>query len=251
MRLEGRTAVVTGASRGMGRHLAAALVREGARVALLARASEALDATASGLGSSAMAVPCDIADPQSVRDAFAQVEQAFGGLDILVNNAGMSVVGVTETFTDAEILQQVAVNFTGAIFTCRSAIPMLRKSSDPHIVNISSESVKAPFALLSLYTASKAALENYTRSLRKELREDRIRVTILRSGSVDGSEMSRNWTDQEQQKRFVDTYTAWGNKLDSGTTPAPPEAMADTLIELLTLRRELNVDLLELRPLAP
>jgi NADP-dependent 3-hydroxy acid dehydrogenase YdfG len=235
----------------MGRLFAAALVREGARVALLARASDALEATAKELGASTIAIACDIADPQSVRDAFAQVEQEWGGLDILINNAGMSIVGTTETFSDSDIAQQVAVNFTGVIYTCRSAIPMLRQSSDPHIVNISSESVKQPYAMLSLYTSSKAALENYTRALRKELREDAIRVTILRSGYVDGSEMSRNWTDPVAQQAFVDTCISWGNLKETGSTPAPPDAMADALIDLLTLRRELNIDLLELRPLAP
>ncbi|MCK9541416.1 MAG: SDR family oxidoreductase [Novosphingobium sp.] len=251
MRLKGRKAVVTGASRGMGRHFAAALIREGAQVGLMARASESLEATAAELGASALPVACDIADPDSVRGAFAAVEQAFGGLDILVNNAGMSIVGTTETFSDSDIHQQIAVNFTGTIYTCRSALPLLRQSAEPHIVNISSESVKAPYPLLSLYAASKAGLENYTRALRKELRDDGIRVTILRSGYVDGSEMSRNWTDPEKQKQFVDTCIEWGNLRETGKTPAPPDAMADALVDLLALRRELNVDLLELRPLAP
>jgi NAD(P)-dependent dehydrogenase (short-subunit alcohol dehydrogenase family) len=233
----------------MGRHFAAAMVREGARVALLARKSDALDETAAALGAAAIAIPCDIGDPGSVRAAFAQVEAELGGLDVLVNNAGMSVVGTTETFSDEDILTQVAVNFTGVVFTCREAIPMLRKSAEPHIVNISSESIKQPFALLSLYTASKAALENYTRTLRKELRDDAIRVTILRSGHVGGSEMSRNWTDPVQAQAFIETCTSWGNFKEVGETAAPPEAMADALVDLLTLRRELNVDLFELRPL--
>jgi NAD(P)-dependent dehydrogenase (short-subunit alcohol dehydrogenase family) len=251
MRLEGKRIVVTGASRGIGRRFADALVREGAHVALLARASDALDTTARELGASAVAIPCDIADPQSVRDAFVQVEKALGGLDILINNAGMSIVGTTETFSDSDIEQQIAVNFTGTVYTCRSAIPMLRKSSDAHIVNISSESVKAPYAMLSLYAASKAALENYSRSIRKELRDDGIRVTIIRSGYVQGSEMQRNWTDPALQQKFIDTCISWGNYKESGSTGAPPEAVADALLDLLTLRRELNVDMLELRPLAP
>lgn len=251
MKLEGKRAIVTGASRGMGRHMAAALAREGARVAILARASDALDMAAETIGSRALPVACDITDPQSVRDAFATVERAFGGLDILVNNAGMSILGLTETFSDSDIERQIGVNFTGTVYTCRSAIPLLRASSAPHIVNISSESVKVPYAYLSIYTASKAALENYTAALRKELREDRIRVTIIRSGLVAGGEMSRNWPDLDLKAAFVETCRIWGNLKETGSTPAPPDAMADALIDLLTMRRELNVDMIELRPLAP
>jgi NADP-dependent 3-hydroxy acid dehydrogenase YdfG len=251
MRLEGRTVAVTGASRGMGRHLAAALIREGARVALLARASDALNAVAGQLGANALPVACDISDPQSVRNAFVSIEKHFGGLDILINNAGMSIIGTTEHYSDQDIAQQVAVNFTGVVYLCRSAIPLLRRSSEPHIVNVSSESVKQPYALLSLYTASKAALENYTRTLRKELREESIRVTLLRSGRVRGGEMTRNWTDPAMQKAFMEMSAEWGNHKESGNTAAAPEAMADALVAVLTLPRELNADMLELRPLAP
>ncbi|WP_242124155.1 SDR family oxidoreductase [Sphingobium sp. Sx8-8] len=248
--MQGRKAIVTGASRGMGRHLAQALVREGARVALLARPSAALDSTAREIGAQALPVGCDIADPHSVRNAFAAVEEAFGGLDILINNAGMSIVGHTESYSDTDIEQQIAVNFTGPVYTCRSAIPLLRQSAEPHIVNISSESVKVPYASLSLYAASKAALENYSAALRKELRDDRIRVTVLRSGFVGGSEMSRNW-DEAEQAAFYEAAMSWGNFKETGVTPAAPEDMATALVELLTLPRELNVDLIELRPLAP
>lgn len=251
MRLEGRLAAVTGASRGMGRHFAAALVREGARVALLARPSGALNAVATELGTAAVAIPCDIADPQSVREAFAAIEHEFGGLDILVNNAGMSVVGTTETYSDEDIHQQVAVNFTGPIFTCRSAIPLLRASKEPHIVNISSESVNMPYAMLSIYGSAKAALENYSHAIRKELRADGIRVTVLRSGYVGGSEMQRNWRAPELIQKFYDMANAWGNTAETGTTPAPPEAMANVLVDILTMNRELNVDLMQVRPLLP
>jgi NAD(P)-dependent dehydrogenase (short-subunit alcohol dehydrogenase family) len=251
VKLRGRRAIVTGGSRGMGRHIAAALVAEGAQVAILARASDALDQTAQALGQAALPVACDITDPASVRAAFAQVRAAFDGLDVLINNAGMSIPGQTEHYSDDDIAQQIGVNFTGAVHTCREAIPLLRQSDQPHILCVSSESVKTPYAQLSLYTASKAALENYCASLRKELRDDGIRVTVLRSGLVGGSEMQRNWHDPARKQAFLDVTRLWGNSAETGKTPAPPEAMAETVVAVLTARRELNIDLIEVRPLLP
>lgn len=235
----------------MGKRIAAALVKEGARVALLARASDALDTTADEIGANAVAVPCDISDPDAVRSAFATVEAEFGGLDILINNAGMSTLGHAWDYDDTAIARQVGVNFVGPIYTCRSAVPLLRKSGRGQIVNVSSESVKAPYPMLSVYGASKLALEYYTRALRKELRPHGVRVTTLRSGFIAGGEMSTVWDDPTLKREFLRQGQQQGSFFESGSTGAPAEAMAEALIGLLVMDPALNADLLELRPLAP
>ncbi len=235
----------------MGKHIAAALVKEGARVALLARASEALDRTASEIGANAIAVPCDISDPDAVRAAFETIAAQFGGLDILINNAGMSMLGHAWDYSDEAIQRQIGVNFTGPIYTCRAGVPLLRKSGRGQIVNISSESVKAPYPMLSVYGASKLALEYYTRALRKELRPYGVRVTTLRSGFIAGGEMSTVWDDPELKSEFLRQGQQQGSFFESGSTGAPAEAMAEALIGLLIMDPALNADLLELRPLAP
>ena len=251
MRLAGQSAIVTGSSRGMGKYFATTLAREGARVALFARASDALDRTAADIGANALPVACDISDPDAVRAAFEVVEAEFGSLDILVNNAGMSTLGRAWEYSDAAISRQIGVNFTGPIYTCRSAVPLLRKSSRASIVNVSSESVKAPYPMLSVYAAAKMGLEYYTRALRKELRPLNIRVSILRSGFVAGGEMSTQWDDPELRDEFVRVAREQGSFIESGTQGAPAQAMADALVGLLTMDPALNADIMELRPLAP
>ena len=251
MRLAGQVAIVTGSSRGVGKRFAAALAQEGAHVALFARASDALEKAASEIGENAIAVPCDLGDPDAVRAAFGVVEARYGGLDILINNAGASTPGHAWDYSDEAIQGQINVNFTGSIYTCRSAVPLLRKSQRGQIVNISSESVKAPYPMLSIYGASKLALEYYTRALRKELRPHGIRVTVLRSGFVAGGEMSMAWSDPALKAEFVRQSREQGSFVESGSTGAPAEAMAEALISLLVMDPALNADLLELRPLAP
>lgn len=248
--LEGRRAVVTGASRGMGRRMAEALVREGATVALMARPSEQLDSIAEALGEKALVAPCDLADPLAVNAAFARVASAWGELDILVNNAGALSLGSIEAATDEQIARQVGVNLMGPIYTARAAIPLLRRSGRGDIVNVSSESVKMPIPYLSIYAAAKAGLEVFTAGLRSELRSDLIRVTALRSGYVAESELGREW-DPVVTKAWRRTVRETGHLQLSGTQPAPPEAMAAALVHVLTLPRDITVDLLEVRPTAP
>lgn len=249
-RLEGRIAAVTGASRGMGRHFAAALAAEGARVALLARPSDKLTEAAASLGDAARAIACDVSDPDSVRAAFAAIEREFGGLDILVNNAGVSLLGLIEEVTDRDVRTEIGINLMGPIFTCREALPMLRRSPHADIVNVSSESARLPWPYMTVYSATKAGLEAFSAGLRHEVRKDLIRVTALRAGHTTGSELARNWDDAAMAKMFA-TVMETGHAKMAGTTGTPPEAMAAALVSILTLPREVDADLIELRPTAP
>jgi len=249
MRLAGKKAVVTGASRGMGRHLAEALAAEGAAVALLARPSDALTAAAAAI-EGACAVGCDIGNRAEVAAAIEQAGRTLGGIDILVNNAVFATINRIEDLAYAEVEAQIAVNLAGPIYTCRAAIAWLRKSAGADIVNISSEGVKLPMPYLSVYGATKAALEHFTAALRAELRPDLIRVSVLRSGAVAGGSIGRDW-DEAKFARFLDALVKSGHAEMNGANPAPAELMAEGLIGLLTLPRAVNVDLIELRPTAP
>lgn len=249
-KLQGRVAAVTGASRGMGRQFAEALAAEGARVALLARPSEKLDEAAASLGDAARAIPCDVSDPDSVRGAFMAIADVFGGLDILVNNAGISRPALVEDADDAAIRAEVGVNLLGPIFTCREAIPLLRRSAHADIVNVSSESARMAWPFLSVYGATKAGVEALSAGLRAELRKDLIRITTLRSGYVAGGEMAREWGEGVAEKMFAFTSESGHAKM-AGTSGIPPEAMGAALVAILTLPREVDADLIELRPTAP
>jgi NAD(P)-dependent dehydrogenase (short-subunit alcohol dehydrogenase family) len=154
---------------------------------LLARAKDRLDAVAADLGPGATPVACDVGDPDSVRAAFAEIASRFGRLDVLVNNAAVYRPCAVEHLSDDEIRRQVATNLLGPVYTCRAAIPLLRAAGGGDIVNTSSESTLHPFPMLSMYVATKAALEAFGTVLAQELRDDDIRVTTVVQGTAQGA----------------------------------------------------------------
>ena len=136
---EGRAVLVTGAAKGIGRATAEAFARGGARVALLdqdARGSRRSPRALSGR-TKALALPADVSDPSAVGKAIASSVEAFGGLDVLVNNAGTHFARAVDAYTEEEIDRLLAVNFKGAFYAIRSALPALRRSKGT-IVSLSS-----------------------------------------------------------------------------------------------------------------
>lgn len=242
--LAGRIAVVTGASRGLGGVFAEALAAAGARVAALARPSDALDAFAADHPET-LTLACDVSRPAEVQRAFESVAATLGPPDILVNNAALCLLHRVEEMTDADAEREVATNLLGPLWCARAAIPHMRAAGRGDIVNISSESVRLPFPYLSLYAATKAGLETLSEGLRSELRDDGIRVTVLRSGSVAGGEIARNWPEA-RRARFVETIQKSGHAAFAGAAISP-QVTAQALINVLSLPPEANVDLIEVR----
>jgi NAD(P)-dependent dehydrogenase (short-subunit alcohol dehydrogenase family) len=185
--LEHKVAVVTGASNGIGRGVAARFVREGASVFLLARGSARLDEVAAGLGPGAIPLAADVGDPDSVRAAFSVIAERFDKLDILVNNAAIYRPCRVELLSDEDISRQAATNLLGPVYLCREAIPLLRAAGGGDIINTSSESTLHPFPMLAMYVATKAALEAFSRVIAHEVREDDIRVTTVVQGTAQGA----------------------------------------------------------------
>ena len=247
MKLAGRVGIVTGASRGMGRHFVAALVEAGAIVGCLARPSDELEALQTEYGERVVILPCDITDPTVVTAHVTAVVDRFGALNFLVNNAAIFHPFRLENATDSQVEQHVAINLLGPAWCMRAAIPHLRQSKG-HLVSISSESVRMPYPFLSLYAATKAGLETLTAAMREELREDGIRVTTLRSGAVAGGTGARDW-DPAARDAFFATITLTGHGAFAGT-PADPASMAQALVEILALPADINVDLVEIRAAA-
>jgi NAD(P)-dependent dehydrogenase (short-subunit alcohol dehydrogenase family) len=185
--LTGKFAVVTGATSGSGLGITRRFLAEGATVALLARGRERLEAVAAELGERAVPIATDVGRPDSVRAAFDAIGKRFGKLDVLVNNAGIYKPCAVEKLGDEEIERQIATNFLGAVYTSRAAIPLLRAAGGGDIVNTSSESTLRPFPMLSMYVATKAALEAFGRVLAQEVRDDDIRVTTVVQGTAAGA----------------------------------------------------------------
>jgi short-subunit dehydrogenase len=187
--LRNRTAIVTGASRGIGAAIAEALAREGCNVVLAARNSRAIYALAERLRASynvqVLAVPMDMADEQQVRDLVAGAETTFGGVDILVNNAGMGIFGAMDEVRMADLREVFDVNFFGAVAAMQAVVPSMRRRGGGAIVNVSSIVGKFPQPLGGGYSATKYALQAVSGAARAELARDNIAVTLVCPGLTD------------------------------------------------------------------
>lgn len=186
MRLTGRTALVTGASRGIGRAIAQGLVADGARVVVTGRDVAALQALAAELGDAAHAVAGDLAAPETPDALVAATLSHFGALDLLVNNAGaIHPARDLVDFTPEDWRAVLEVNLVAPAMLARAAIPAMRKAGRSHIINLSSIGGRKGGRGRSAYRASKAALINLTETLAAELARDGIQVNCICPGVVD------------------------------------------------------------------
>jgi NADP-dependent 3-hydroxy acid dehydrogenase YdfG len=243
-RLAGKVAVVTGASKGMGRHFVAALVGAGMRVACLARPSDELGSLTGEFGDAVLPLPCDVTSSQAVDAAIATTVEAFGRIDVVIANAAVFHPFAFEQGSDEIIRSHVDINILGVAWLIRAAIPHLRETKG-QIVAISSESVRMPYPMLALYAATKAAIETLLAGLRDELRSEDIRVTVLRSGSVKGGSGGKAWS-QETVAAFYKKIVETGHAAMSGES-ATPESMAASLLAVIALPADIGVDLIEVR----
>ena len=176
----GKVALVTGGARGIGRAVAALLVERGARVVLVGRDAGALEAAASALGTGAAWVSGDIAVPATGVRAVARAVETFGGLDVLANVAGVFPTARLEETTEALYGETLAANLAGTVWMCQAALPALRERRGA-IVNVSSTAARFPTPGLAVYSAAKAGVEGFTRSLAAEA-APLVRVNAVSAG---------------------------------------------------------------------
>ena len=185
---EGRTALVTGGTKGIGKAIARDLLSEGFKVAFTARSEGDVLEVQRELGGSDLPVlglVADVTEPESCVEAVGQTIQAFGGLDVLVNNAGVGHFSPIQEMSLESWHAQIDTNLSGVFYMSRAAIPHLKEGEDSWILNIGSLAGRNTFAGGAAYNASKFGLLGMTEAMMLDLRYEGIRVTHIMPGSVD------------------------------------------------------------------
>jgi len=187
--LDGKVAVVTGGSKGIGRAIALALAEEGADVVLAARGPEALEETAKEVeerGRRALPVPTDVTDPDQCRALVERTTSELGGLDVLVNNAGGAPF--LSTFESARLEgweKYFRITFTGAVYCTHAAAPVLVERGTGTVINVASVAAFIASPGLTYYAAAKAALVSFTKTLAREWAPNGVRVNAIAPGFVE------------------------------------------------------------------
>jgi len=192
MELTGRSAIITGASQGLGRAIAARFVRAGADVLLMARGAERLEQARDELsretvraGQAVHAATGDVSRPGDCAAVAEKARSAFGGLTILVNNAGVyGPMGRLEDVGWEAWEEAIRINLMGTALMCRVVIPLLRERGYGKIINLSGGGATGPLPRISAYAASKAAVVRLTETLAEELRDARIDVNAMAPGAL-------------------------------------------------------------------
>jgi 3-oxoacyl-[acyl-carrier protein] reductase len=207
LRLDSKTALVTGAGSGIGKSIAETYAREGARVTIADINLDAAQETARGIGNNAIAVRCDVTRKAEIAAAVKETIAAFGALDILVNNAGATHVNKPMMeISEDEYDRVFAVNVKGLFQFCQAVVPHFRERGGGVIVNIGSTAGLRPRPGLSAYNATKGAVHTLTKTLAVELAPDRIRVCAIAPVATDTPLLpSFLGTAPGQREKFIAT----------------------------------------------
>jgi NAD(P)-dependent dehydrogenase (short-subunit alcohol dehydrogenase family) len=192
--LSGRTAIVTGGTRGIGLALAEGLACAGANVVVASRKPEACEKAVERLrelGAEAIGVPTHLGEVEGVQALVAQTVERFGGVDIVINNAANALAQPLAVMQKAAVDKSFAVNVQGPLFLVQAALPYLRESEHAAVLNFASIGAFGFSGGLAMYSAGKAALLSFTRSMAAEFAADGIRVNAIAPGAVD-TDMVRN-----------------------------------------------------------
>lgn len=236
MDLAGKTAIVTGGTKGIGRAIAESLVMAGVNVSFSARHEDEIERAAAelnerGVGRAA-GYFCDVRDEAQVRAYFAQTVEVFGGIDILVNNAGIGMFASVESMSADDFRAVIETNLCGVFYCCHEAIPLMKRRGGGYIINISSLAGTNAHPRMAAYNASKFGLNGFSEALMQEVRHDNIKVSYIMPGSVN-------------------TEFGGDQASDENSWQLQPPDVAKTVMDLLSYPDRALASRIELRPSRP
>ncbi len=241
-RLDGKVAVITGASSGIGEATTEALAAEGATVVVAARREDRLHdlvGRINGEGGEALAVSCDVTDEEQAHDLIRRTQDEFGRVDILINNAGVMQLSRVEKGLSDEWRTMFEVNVLGLLYVTDAAIQVMKEQGSGHLVNISSLASRGTRPGLGVYSGTKVAVNAISEALRQELLEDNIRVTMVEPGVVE-TELPDHITDEEAREGI--------SNLVSRLDPLQPEDIANAIVYVVTQPQRVSVNEILIRP---
>jgi NAD(P)-dependent dehydrogenase (short-subunit alcohol dehydrogenase family) len=236
--LNGKIAVVTGASRGLGRRIAVRLAREGATVALLARGAAGLEDTRQEIaanGARALVVPVDLTRPESIISAKSAIERELGIPSILVNAAGIfGPIALVRDIDSSAWIETIAINAIAPYLTCRAFVGGMIDAGWGRIVNVSSAAaLHEPGPCNSAYATSKAALNQFTRHLASELQGTGVTANVIHPGDVKTDMWAEIKAAAERLGPVADAYAQWAKWVEE-TGGDDPEKAADLVADLMS-----------------
>lgn len=229
--LQGKSAIVTGATRGIGRSIAELLLDAGASVAVCGRSQSSVDRAVEELATrgTVIGASADVGKPEDVQELFRLADEKFGGLDVLINNAGIGVFRSVADLTVDDWRSTLETNLSGVFYCSREAVPRFQKRGGGYVINISSLAGKNAFAAGAAYNASKFGLNGFSEAMMLDHRYDNVRVSYIMPGSVATEFASGGGEDWK----------------------IAPEDIAALVITLLRMPARTLVSRLEVRPSRP
>jgi len=235
MEFEGKTALVTGGTKGIGRAIVRDLLEAGFNVAFTARSAGDVGAVADELSETregrVLGLTADVRDPEGCESVVSRVVKEFGGLDLLINNAGVGKFAPIHEMSLEDWQLQIDTNLSGVFYLSRASVPPLKESSDAWILNIGSLAGRNTFAGGVAYNASKFGLLGMTEAMMLDLRYEGIRVSLIMPGSVDTSfgdrpsGLKEGWalTSEDVSRAVLDLLRYPGNALPSRVELRPSQ----------------------------
>jgi NADP-dependent 3-hydroxy acid dehydrogenase YdfG len=238
-KLDGKVAVVTGASSGIGEATVRALAAEGAAVVAGARRKDRLDGLVEEVGRKAIAIECDVTDESQAHNLVQRAVEEYGRIDILVNNAGVMLLSTVGKGLSDQWRQMFEVNVMGLLYATDAAIGHMKEQGSGHLVNISSVAGrKVTRDSSGVYAGTKHAVNAISEGLRQELLENNVRVTIVGPGAVD-TELPDHITDEEAREGLSGLL-----KLER----LQAEDIADAIVYAVTQPERVSVNEILIRP---